>query len=245
MGGRWRAEGGAFVSAQCRQVERVLANHFSRAGWSEDEHQALVDRVNWAGLDAMGDVGQDALDLRLAHQLQGMPGVSEVLSGGWKLHDVQDMRVAVLCRNANGEPEFVWVLVRASRDVYERGEHYEIAEEVAQDRGYDPEFSFDEHDAAAGQLPELVKRFAQFGKPPEANGFKPCLVACLCEDSAGVPTFVVADVTLRREAYDDGDHYEECEGKAQDQRMRPMLSFDHVDVAAKQLPELAAFMGVA
>ena len=53
----------------------------------------------------------------------------------------------------------------------------------------------------------------------------------------------VNDVTLRREAYDDGDHYEECEGRAQDQGMGPMLSFDHVDVASKQLPELAAFMG--
>lgn len=59
-----------------------------------------------------------------------------------------DIKVAVMCRNASGEPEIVASTVTCTQDEYDNGTHYDRAADEAREKGYEPVMSFDEHDPA-------------------------------------------------------------------------------------------------
>lgn len=53
-------------------------------------------------------------------------------------------KVAVACRNASGVPDMVLLEVEASQEAIATGEHYELAQDMAQDRRYEgPYVCFD------------------------------------------------------------------------------------------------------
>ena len=58
--------------------------------------------------------------------------------------------------DANGDPGFFFCKVVASQEDYILGEHYDIAELHAQDEGYEPRLTFDEHDGPAWLFERFV-----------------------------------------------------------------------------------------
>ena len=59
------------------------------------------------------------------------------------------MKITVIsaCHNANGEPDFAMTEVECTREQYDEGEHYEMAEEQLADNDYEPPFvHFDDMD---------------------------------------------------------------------------------------------------
>lgn len=65
------------------------------------------------------------------------------------------VKMVVLCRNSMGEPEFHTCAVEVTQAQYDDGAHYELAEENAEDNGYEPKFSFAEDDPAAKQMGDI------------------------------------------------------------------------------------------
>lgn len=59
-----------------------------------------------------------------------------------------DIKVAVMCRNASGEPEIVATTVPCTREEYDNGDHYKRAEAEAEEKGYESVMAFDERDPA-------------------------------------------------------------------------------------------------
>lgn len=58
-----------------------------------------------------------------------------------------DVKCVVACHNAGGEPDLFFCGVKCSAEEYGVGEHYERAEEYAQEQGYSgPMVVFDEND---------------------------------------------------------------------------------------------------
>jgi hypothetical protein len=58
-----------------------------------------------------------------------------------------DYRCAIVCHNANGQPDLVRCRVRATREQYQDGQHYEAAKNWAKENGYEgPFIVFDEND---------------------------------------------------------------------------------------------------
>lgn len=74
------------------------------------------------------------------------------------------MKMIVLGRNAQGEPEFHSCDVEAGQEAIDNGDHYNLAKENAEYNGFEGTFmAFDENDVAAKQLPELAEWMS--GKP--------------------------------------------------------------------------------
>jgi len=68
------------------------------------------------------------------------------------------IKVAILCSNANGSPEFVWRTVTVYQEQYDAGAHYDRAMAMAEANGYKtPMVAFDENDDAARQLENMMK----------------------------------------------------------------------------------------
>jgi len=68
------------------------------------------------------------------------------------------MQIALACRNASGEPEIPVFTVTATQSEYDEGVHYNKAEALAQDAGYEgPFIGFDasEHKAIVLALRSL------------------------------------------------------------------------------------------
>ena len=73
------------------------------------------------------------------------------------LDELFKTRVAVLCTNANGEPEFHFCTVRCTQNEIKNGLHYDKAEESARDNGFSGQMvAFDTNDAAGKQLGKLM-----------------------------------------------------------------------------------------
>lgn len=72
-----------------------------------------------------------------------------------------NVKVAVLCHNSNGEPEFFLTNVTTSPEECNDGDHYTIALEQASAAGFDPVMCFDGNDQAARQLADTSAWFAQ------------------------------------------------------------------------------------
>ncbi len=57
------------------------------------------------------------------------------------------IKCLVMCRNANGEADCVPVVVECTKKEYENGEHYDAAEGICRENGYEPTFRvFDENE---------------------------------------------------------------------------------------------------
>jgi len=62
------------------------------------------------------------------------------------------VKTAVACRDANGTPSMYLTDVVTTREGYDEGEHYEIANVEAEDEGYEPaDLAFDKNDMNAEQ----------------------------------------------------------------------------------------------
>jgi hypothetical protein len=58
-----------------------------------------------------------------------------------------EIQCVVACRGADGVPTFFACKVKCSQDAYDNGEHYEAAEGLASEMGYeDPFLVYDEND---------------------------------------------------------------------------------------------------
>lgn len=71
------------------------------------------------------------------------------------------VKVAALCENSMGAPEFLFAQVNLSNDEYSCGAHYELLEQHATEQGYKPLCCFDEHDIALPQVRLLAEFFGQ------------------------------------------------------------------------------------
>jgi hypothetical protein len=56
--------------------------------------------------------------------------------------------------NANGDSDFYFVKVDCTEEQYNLGEHYEAAENKAEEEGYDPKLTFDEFESAGKAILE-------------------------------------------------------------------------------------------
>lgn len=71
--------------------------------------------------------------------------------------NTKHVKVVVLCINSNGAPEFHTCTPEVTPEQYQNGDHYDLAKENAAHNGYDePMIAFDEKDAAARQLGEVL-----------------------------------------------------------------------------------------
>lgn len=66
------------------------------------------------------------------------------------------IRVIVGAFNSEGAPELIPLEVECSDTEYSRGDHYDIARDMAADMGYEPAFHFDERDPAWNQFRPAV-----------------------------------------------------------------------------------------
>jgi hypothetical protein len=74
-------------------------------------------------------------------------------------------RVAVLCRNSEGEPEFHTCTPAVTHEQLTNGEHYERAKDNAADNGFEePMIAFDATDQAAKELRTLAEWFGDAQK---------------------------------------------------------------------------------
>ncbi len=65
------------------------------------------------------------------------------------------IKVIVVCINSEDDPEFFWCNVQVTEDEYNLGLHYDRAQEQAEAAGYKVLVSFDQHEHAAKQVPDL------------------------------------------------------------------------------------------
>jgi len=56
------------------------------------------------------------------------------------------IKCVVAGSNANGEPDFWFVIVRATQQQYDSGEHYKAAKAHADDNGFESSLAYDEND---------------------------------------------------------------------------------------------------
>ncbi|RQR65310.1 hypothetical protein DIE18_02170 [Burkholderia sp. Bp9125] len=74
--------------------------------------------------------------------------------------ELKHVKVAVLCTNSNGSPEFHTCTPAVTQEQLADGEHYALAKENAADNGYDgPMIAFDANDEAARQLGDVLAWF--------------------------------------------------------------------------------------
>lgn len=66
-----------------------------------------------------------------------------------------NVRVAVVASNASGEPDIFVADFISNADDVECGKHYETANEMAMDNGYEPSLAIDINDPAAKFLPKI------------------------------------------------------------------------------------------
>ena len=104
----------------------------------------------------------------MANEHGGFKFVNEPLDAvDRKLADTIYPKVIVLCRNAEGEPEFHSCTPEVTHQEMIDGVHYDKAIENAQDNGYEGPFqAFDMTDRAAKQLRGLAD-WAQPNMPPK------------------------------------------------------------------------------
>jgi hypothetical protein len=70
------------------------------------------------------------------------------------------VKVAVLCHNSNGVPEFHTCTPEVTQEQIDNGEHYDLAKENAANNGYEePMLAFDAKDVAGRQLAEVLAWF--------------------------------------------------------------------------------------
>ncbi len=68
----------------------------------------------------------------------------------------REVRCVVMCRDANGAPDLAPFVVSVTRQEYDDGHHYELAEEAAKAARYQwPYFTCDENDPAGKRLLNL------------------------------------------------------------------------------------------
>lgn len=67
------------------------------------------------------------------------------------------IKVIVACENASGEPDFHYCTVVCTKEDYEQGFHYQVAEYQAKEEGYTPFLAYDENDDAGQLLLPLFK----------------------------------------------------------------------------------------
>jgi hypothetical protein len=60
----------------------------------------------------------------------------------------KSVKVAVVCRNASGEPDIVIYEIVCTASAYSDGDHYETAKSKAEEDGYEASIAFDEFDPA-------------------------------------------------------------------------------------------------
>ena len=53
---------------------------------------------------------------------------------------MRTVRMIVVCHNSNGEPDFYFCKVRCTFEEYNEGEHYALAHQKAQEKGYSGPF---------------------------------------------------------------------------------------------------------
>lgn len=69
-------------------------------------------------------------------------------------------KLVVLCRNSEGAPEFFKCELQTTEAQVQNGEHYALAENAAEDQGFEgPMLAFDRNDPARRQLEELASWF--------------------------------------------------------------------------------------
>lgn len=68
---------------------------------------------------------------------------------------IKYLRMMIACVNANGESDFFFLKVGADKNQIENGDHYNFAEAIAEEQGYEhPMVSFDEKDSAGKAILE-------------------------------------------------------------------------------------------
>ena len=76
------------------------------------------------------------------------------------------VKCVVACRNANGEPDFFPCTVNASQEQYDEGEHYDEAEQIAAEQGYEKPFLvYDENDGPAWLFDRMFPKGNQPANP--------------------------------------------------------------------------------
>ena len=71
------------------------------------------------------------------------------------------IRIITACHDASGCPDFAWTVVDVSKSEYDNGAHYEAAEALLQERGYEGPFvHFDQEDGK--KVPWLADGVKQY-----------------------------------------------------------------------------------
>lgn len=95
----------------------------------------------------------------------------------------------VAATNANGEPDFYFVMVESTQEQYDNGDHYEAAKEKAKKEGYEPRLVFDQNDEGGKAILEVFDwRLAStitVGKPHVCGSCKFAKCFCCPPDSGG------------------------------------------------------------
>ncbi len=70
---------------------------------------------------------------------------------------MNSIRCIVAATNANGEPDLYFVMVYATEEQINNGEHYEVACAKACEEGYDAVLAYDERDTAGKAMLPLFE----------------------------------------------------------------------------------------
>jgi len=67
------------------------------------------------------------------------------------------IKCIVSVTNSNGEPDLFFIIVNATEEQIENGEHYDTAKDEACDYGYEPYLVYDENDSAGKSMLSLFQ----------------------------------------------------------------------------------------
>lgn len=59
----------------------------------------------------------------------------------------KEVKMIVAAVNANGEPDFFFCKVCCNQEEYDNGEHYDAANALAEEEGYEPKLAYDQNDS--------------------------------------------------------------------------------------------------
>lgn len=76
---------------------------------------------------------------------------------------IKKINVVVGAINASGEPELLPIEVECRQEAIDDGTHYDLADDIASDMGYEPKFRFDQNDPAW----QTMAKHSQLGELPD------------------------------------------------------------------------------
>jgi len=154
----------------------------------------------------------------------------------------REIRVAALCINSMGEPEFYWTLVNVTQEDYDNGEHYDACRDAAENEGYDVKRVFDQNDPAAKQLAALAGFFCSTtgeAHPAPLVEAKPAKVVVRISDCDVTDAYADSPIELLVVNFDhervavpehgDGDEFAGTPGSVYLEKVEPLTDLSWFD----------------